>query len=892
MELPAGTRLGDYEILTFLGAGGMGEVYRARDTRLGREVALKLLPRESAEDREQLARFEREARVLASLNHPNVATLYGLGGSGTQRFLVMEFVPGETLSGRLDRGPGALPEALGIFLEIARGLGAAHARGIVHRDLKPANIKVTPEGRVKILDFGLAKAAAADTTAPSDSSHARTLTAVTTKVGVVMGTATYMSPEQARGRVIDQRTDIWAFGCLLYEALCGRPVFGGETVTDVLAAIVRREPDWNALPTSTPPTILRLLRRCLERDAERRLHDIADVRIEIEDAMSAPLEVPAISIPARAARWPVLALVGTAAISAVLGAVLAWALFRPGPSASEPVRRFAIFAPERVPSSPIAVSPDGRHVVFSVERGGERRLYIRPVDSFESRPVAGTEGGFNPFFSPDGAWIGFFTGRELRKVPRAGGAAQTLCEAVGSTMGDWETDGTILFSGGQGEATAAPVLARVPSAGGAPQVLTALDLERAERRHLHPEMLRDGNTVLYTVEVPGGFETVALSLDSGRRTTVIEQGASARYSSTGHLVYYDVASFRILAVPFDARRIEVAGTPAVVVEGVGRTSDGMGAFGFSADGTLVYSTVNPAGRDSLVVFVGRDGSVEPLVDEPGPWFQPRVSPDGRRVVLRKQGIPNCDLWGYDLDRRTLARLTFQGDNHGPVWTPDGRRIGFGFQMEAAHRLYWGAADGSGAAEPLVPARPAAENPQQPRSWSPDGRLLAYTETHRKTGADIWLLPLDTPEPRVFLQTEFQEDHAAFAPSGPWIAYDSNESGRPEVYVRAHAGSPAKIQISSEGGTGPVWSRDGRELFYAAGSRMMKVDVTLEPALRAAAPRELFQGDFAWDRPANYDVTPDGRRFVMVKTAGRTSTVEELRVVLNWFEELRRLEPPG
>jgi serine/threonine-protein kinase len=557
VSLTSGTRLGAYEILAPIGAGGMGEVYQARDTKLGREVAIKVLPEAFSEDKERLARFEREARLLASLNHPNIATLHGLEESADTHYLVMELVPGETLGERIQRGLIPIDEALPLFTQIAEGLEAAHEKGVIHRDLKPGNIKVTPEGKVKVLDFGLAKAFAEEGAA-TDLSQSPTMTREATQAGVIMGTAAYMSPEQARGKTVDKRADIWAFGCCLYEALTGRKAFGGETVTDVFAAIVRAEPRWDALPPPTPQSIRRLLPRCLEKDPNRRLHDIADARIELETAPAEPS--PGVEGATPKKRLISLALAGLA-VGAVIASFVVWNL---RPSSPRPMGRLALTVPAGQRPighlwSSLAISPDGTHVVYKAREGDKEQLYLRPMDRLEAEPIPGTEGAVSPFFSPDGLWIGFFADGQLKKVSIRGGAPQILCEVAvtDTSVPRWGSNGRI-FIGTDAEIT------QVSSNGGTPELVTAADSEKGEADLLLSDVLPGGKAILFSVWVGGQswdeLSIVVYSLETGERSVLIEGGTNARYVPTGHLVY--VRSATLMAVPFDLARLEVTGPPS------------------------------------------------------------------------------------------------------------------------------------------------------------------------------------------------------------------------------------------------------------------------------------------------------------------------------------------
>ncbi|MCH8267337.1 MAG: serine/threonine-protein kinase [Acidobacteria bacterium] len=907
MAVSPGTQLGTYEILSHIGSGGMGDVYRARDTKLRREVAIKVLPDAFAQNPERLARFEREAHLLAALNHPNIATIHGLEESGGTHYLIMEMVPGDTLAERIQHD-GAVPieEALGIATQIAEALEHAHEKGVIHRDLKPANVKVTPDGKVKVLDFGLAKAFAGD--APgTDLSSLPTLSASVTREGVILGTAAYMSPEQARGKEVDKRTDIWAFGCVLYELLTGRQAFQGESITDIIAAILKGEPEWQALPETTPAKVRDLLRRCLQKDLRRRQQHIDDARIEMEEALSTPATAgpAAAPIPARTSwrqvlPWGIVFLV----VGAIIASIAVWNL---NPEAPRPVSRFALTLSETellgsaagygLNEPVVALSPDGTRLVYVANQ----QLYLRPMDSLEARLISGTEGAISPFFSPDGQWVGFFAEGKLKKVSVSGGAVLTLCDAPGSRGGSWGTDKTIVF----GKLGAG--LLQVSAAGGTPQELTTL--KEGEAQHFYPHSLPGGKAVLFNVRT-GLIETSrieVLLLETGEQRELIQGGTHARYVPTGHLVYAQAGTpGTLLAVPFDLERLEVTGNPVPIVEGVMQLNTSyLAQFSFSHLGTLVYV---PAASDlqggMTLVWVDRTGAVEPLAAPPRQYRNPTLSPDGQRLAVTIPGLPP-DVWVYDIARHTLIRLTFEGDNRLPIWTPDGKRVTFRSNRAGGPwNLFWKSADGSGTAERLA----TSERTQTPSSWSPDGRLLAFydrifTGGTSTTEGDIWVLPLEgdpstssgrAGKPQPFLQTQFYEAAPMFSPDGRRLAYVSNESGKNEVYVQPFPGPGGKRQISTDGGAEPVWARNGRELFYRNGSQMMAVEIATEPTFSAGLPRLLFEGNFQPSAAslANYDVTPDGQRFVMIQEGAPDSPPPQINVVLNWFEELKRRVPSG
>ena len=879
MPLAPDTKLGHYEVVEAIGAGGMGEVYRARDTKLGRDVAIKVLPEEFSHDKERLQRFEREAKLLASLNHNNIATLHGLEETSGILFLVMELVEGETLAERIARGPIPTDEALALFKQIAEALEAAHEKGIIHRDLKPANIKVTPEGTVKVLDFGLAKALVEDGAAV-DISQSPTLTKEGTQAGVILGTAPYMSPEQARGKTVDQRADIWALGCVLFEALTAKKCFFGETVTDTLAAVVRGEPDWAALPATTPRTLRGLLTRCLKKDPRLRVQHAGDARIALEEA----LDEPAGAAPAHGIRKAHLYLVAGAA--AVVGAILT-SLFMSSPTPlADPVTRSILsLAPayqlDVFQTTTVAISPDGRSVVWVGNQDGARRLYLRRLEELEAQPIVGTEGAQMPFFSPDGQWVGFTTGGTgLMKVSLGGGAPISIDQSVGGRGASWSADGTIVFTQGVQNG-----LSRIPSDGGPIETLTSVDRESGETTHRLMDVLPGGRAVLFTrgtsdLTTWDDASIAVLDLETGRHQILIEGGTNPRYSTTGHLVYARAGS--LLAVAFDADSLEAQGVPVTVLEGVATSPNtGQAEYGLSRDGTLIYAPGDSWGDDHRVVWVDRDGNVEPLIETPRAFMTAGLSPDGRMLALEIDGASKS-VWVYDLARGILTQIA-AGYNHGlPVWAPSGDRVSFYSRRSGKREIFWRSADASAEAELLS----SSEYSRFPHSWTPDGESFVFTETHPDTGSDIWTRSMDgdaTETP--VLQTESNEDWPTISPDGRWMAYQSDESGRREIYLRPFPVQGSKWQISTEGGMYPRWNPTGRELFYRQGDKLMAVDVRTDPELELGKPRELFERSSPYGR---YDVDRNGERFVMADTSVSQKPPTQLILVLNWAEELKRL----
>jgi len=882
-----------YRIQAKIGAGGMGEVYRATDTRLNRDVAIKVLPEALARDPERMARFEREAKILASLNHPNIASIYGLEESNGSRALVMELVEGPTLAERIKKGRLPLEEALPIAKQIAEGLEYAHERGIIHRDLKPSNVKLTPEGQIKILDFGLAKALEGEAS-EEELENSPTLSAVATRAGVLLGTAAYMSPEQARGKRVDRRADIWAFGCVLYEMLTGRDAFGGETTSDILACVIRAEPDWSSLPSIVPWRIREVLRRCLQKDPKQRLRDIGDARIAIEEALSGtPQEVwglKAGNVPPplwrRALPW------ASGILLALVVGVGVWEL-HPRPKAAQIVH-FSFSPPEgdslvfRFGSTPLAISRDGTEVVFLARHGGTPQLYVRRMDRLESEPLAGTDNGDNPFFSPDGKWVGFFADGKLKKVSVVGGTPVTLCDAPAGATGAWAPDDSIIFALNTWSG-----LMRVPAAGGTPQPFTRLDTSKGEKTHRRPEILPGGKAVVYASSgSPDGRQwdsTIAVaSLKTGEAKTLPIRSWYARYILGAYLAFERQEG--LFVVPFDLQRLEVTGSPFPVLQEQG--------FAFSETGSLAYV---PRGATlGNLAWVDRKGVVEPL-GTPTRDYGGRVqlSPDGKHVVLVIGTEGSYDVWTYDLPHRALTRVTLgDGDSVAPTWSPDGRRIAFSRYKGGNISIVAEAVDGSGIEETLLPAQTRTMISYiQPASWSPDGRFLVYGQI-RSGKREIWVLPLEGErKPRALLANQFDNGPASFSPDGKYLAYVSNETGPNEVYVMPFGNGTGKWQISTGGAdvAMAVWGRDGKQLFYRGNGNIMDVDVRTQPVFTASTPRVIVPakaiGNLKSDGMDNFEVSPDRQRF-LIHQQSEGSKTPQIHVVLNWTEELRRLSASG
>ena len=889
----------------------MGEVYQAHDTKLGRDVAIKVLPEAFAHDAERLSRFQREAKMLAALNHPNIATIYGLEQSDDTHFLIMELVAGETLAERIKREEKVpVEEALAIAQQIAEALEAAHEKGIIHRDLKPANVKVTPEGKVKVLDFGLAKAFAGDA-ANDDPSNSPTLSMAATMHGVVLGTAAYMSPEQARGKTVDKRTDIWAFGCVMYELLTGKQAFQGDDITDILAAVVRAEPDWQALPAATPMQVRTLLRRCLQKDKTLRLRDAGDARIEIQEALAAPAATAAPTAAAATkgwrerVTWPAIA--GALALIAVAFGV-GFVLRSPKPP--QPLQQVRLSAEIGADANlytaygaSAILSPDGtRLALVAIGSDQKRRIYTRSLGQFQATVLSGTENARDPFFSPDGQWIGFFADGKLKKTSVQGGAGVTLCDASDDRGGSWGEDSTIVFS-----AQNRAALSKVSSAGGTPQPLTTLDKQTGQTTQRWPQVLPGSKAVLFTSNTPStNYEDAEIdvySIASGQRKTVQRGGYYARYLPSGHLAYAHGGT--LFVVPFDLKRLEVTGQPVPILENVViNPGQGVAQFSFSETGTLAYVAGGGAGQSVSIYWMDHEGKFSPLRETPGNYLNPAFSPDGKHLALEISDGKRSDIWMYEWERDTLTRLTFAGEtNSYPVWTPDGQRITYSSREKGGTpNVWWIRADGAGNPQRLTNGK----NIEYPRSWRPDGKVLALTQVDPSSDFDIVTLPIEgnensswkPGEPKPFLNSPFAEVQPAFSPDGRWLAYSSNESADYEVYVRPFPGPGGKRQISSGGGGYPKWSRDGKELFYrSADSKIMVVSyIASGDSFHADKPRLWSSGQFTDLGPGNYnfDPHPDGKRFAVLKFPGteQAAAADKVSFIFNFFDELRRKLPPG
>ncbi len=904
MPLVSGTKLGPYEIQSPLGAGGMGEVYRARDTRLERTVAIKILPAQFSCDPVRKQRFEREAKTISSLNHPHICVLYDVGHQDGVDYLVMECVEGETLAKRLEKSPLPLEQVLKIGAQIAGALDKAHRSGVVHRDLKPGNIMLTPTG-AKLLDFGLAKPAA-PLTSVATLTAAVTQSSPMTEQGAIVGTFQYMSPEQIEGKELDGRSDIFSLGAVLYEMLTSQRAFPGKSQLSVASAILEKEPvPLSTIKPLTPPALDHAIRRCLTKEPEGRWQNAADLAGELQWIAEAGSQagVPAPVISRRKVRERLTQI--AAATLALTTVAFAIGFILRAPKPTQPLRLSAEIGADAslyTDYGPATIlSPDGTRLAFVAAGSDQKtRIYVRSLDQLQAAALSGTDNARDPFFSPDGQWLGFFANGQLKKISVQGGSAVTLCDAPNDRGGSWAEDGTIVFTPNSRVA-----LSKVSSTGGTPEPLTTLDKEAGEVTHRWPQFLPGGKTVMFTSSVNGqnyeDADIVVYSTASAQRKTLQRGGFHARYLPDGHIVYIHEGT--LFVVPFDLKQLEATGQPTPILEAVVAAPDNGGAqFSFSQAGTLVYISGRSARQNVSIYWMGREGKFTPLREAPGDYASPAFSPDGKRLALDIFDGKREDIWVYELERDTLTRLTFGGDgNRIPIWAPDGQRITYVTAEKGGWDLYWKRADGAGEALRLTETKTL----KLPMSWRSDGKVLAFAQLNPGTSWDILTLTVEGDEksgwkfgePKPFLNSPFAETGSVFSPDGRWLAYASDESGNLELYVRPFPGPGGRWQISTGGGGYPVWSRNSKELFYRTTDN--KIMVTRYEAsgdsFRADKPRLWSPGQFTdVGGPINFDLHPDGKRFAVLKAPEGSATppVNKVGFIFNFFDELRRKVPSG
>jgi serine/threonine-protein kinase len=906
LSISTGTRLGSLEIIALLGKGGMGEVYRARDLKLKRDVAIKILPEEFSSDPDRLSRFQREAEVLASLNHPNVGGIYDLQEADSYRFLVLELVEGETLADRIARGPIAVEEALDIATHICEAIEAAHERNVIHRDLKPANVKITPDGKVKVLDFGLAKAG---NNSPTGSTLSNSPTLLSGTVGgMILGTAAYMSPEQAKGRVADKRSDIWAFGCILYEMFTGKMAFAGEDISDTLAAVLRAEPDWAALPASLSPCVPALIEGCLRKDRRVRIGDISTARF----LMSAPAGLLQTTSAPQRKSWRALALPITISALAV-AVIIGIGMWRSSRSRTLSVSRSTFLLPAgqnftTVTLPLVDISADGSQIVYVAKA----QLHTRLLSNFDSKPITGPgdSAAASPAFSPDGRFIAFYNGTEhtIKRISTSGGSSVAVCSVDNAPYGiTWSAEYIAFAAPGTG-------IMRVPAKGGNPELLVRLN---AGEEASAPQFLMDADAVLFTLTSSTGSDKVmqsqivVQSLKTGERKALVPSGVSGRYIRTGHIIYASLSPSgggTLLAVPFDVKRMQLTGQALPIVEGVRRGGGNtIAQFSVSETGTLVYVPGPPAGSSVQqdLALVDRKGGVEPLKLPPTAYQHPRVSPDGKHVAYSIDDGKEANIWVYDFSG-TIAprRVTFGGRNRFPVWSGDGQRIAFQSDREGDAAIYSQRADINGNAERLTKPEPGTAH--IPESWSsPRDDTLLFTVTRESTVA-LWTLSLRDKRATEFpgVGRSSTPTDAVFSPDGRWVAYVTTGEGHPgpyvqprdlHLYVQPFPPTGEKNLISQGSGIHPAWSDNGRELLFNYPGLIMTSSVSTHPVFSFTPPVQLLRGAIIampWPAQRDYDIMPDGKLIGVITS--RENAAEplppQIRIVLNWFEELKQQVP--
>ncbi|MCP4263667.1 MAG: protein kinase [Planctomycetes bacterium] len=891
-----GGRIGPFMIERELGRGAVGVVYLARDTKLDRPVAIKSLPAGEISDSKVQQRWQREARVLASLNHPNIAAIYEeLEEVEGVSYLVLEYVPGNTLAELIAKSEFRFEEVLAMALQIAEALAAAHEHGIIHRDLKPGNIKITPDGKVKVLDFGLAK---------SVGNEFQSRQTTVTEPGRILGTPAYMSPEQARGKQIDKRSDIWSFACVLFEMLTGEVPFEGDTVSDMLANILHKEPDWKQLPDNIPANIVVLIRRCLEKDPHRRLHDIADAAIEINETLNLPATAPPMTTTSfeivHPNGWKRLMLVGMACLflGTIMGAMAIWSRLYTDSLQQQPTRSFTIspqtnLAMEGLWHHGLAFSPDGQRLAYVEQSSdGRRRIYLRELDKFQARPLPGTEGAISPFFSPDGQWLGYVDHfqRKLKKVSIKGGEPIVLCECLQFRGGSWGGDDNIIFTPAGGSANESG-LWQISASGENKERLTINNINEGEYGHFWPQILPGGKAVLFT-SIGSGFDEHQIevySLATNKRRSIFKGGSYARYIPTGHLIYG--RNETLYAARFDIKQLKIIGPHIPVIPGIMTPQSWSAQFAVSPDGCFAYIPVIARSAELRPVWVDRQGQVEPLQSAtPRGYVNVRISPDGNQAAFTIQDGDNQDIWIYHLMRHTLNPLTSDGLSALPFWILDSKFLLYCSYGSGRPQLYRQSVNGVGEPELLTTlVQPVGAM----TSCSPDGKEFLFARSdpkHPGLDQDIWVVQLKQNREysqRPYIKRDINQREGVWSPGGQWVAYSSDESGRWEIYVEPYPGPGSKVPVSTEGGQQPMWSRNGKELFYRKGNKMMAAAVETEPQFKVTGHIELFEGRYLSSASLqNYDVAPDGR-FLMIQEP-KESTPLGINVVLNWFDELKRL----
>ncbi|MCH7548037.1 MAG: protein kinase [Candidatus Krumholzibacteriota bacterium] len=889
-----GETLAHYEITSQLGVGGMGEVYLARDTKLGRDVAIKVLPKPVSGDPERLARFDREARTLATLQHANIASIYGFESAGDVRFLVMELVDGEDLSDRLQSGAIPIDEAIDLAVQLAEGMAAAHTVGIIHRDLKPANLKITPEGKLKILDFGLARAYADDQASDLDLENSPTITAAMTQAGVILGTAAYMSPEQARGKRVDHRSDIWSFGVVLLEMLTGSRVFEGETVSDTLAGVLRAELPWDQLPKHTPPTLRRLLSRCLERDPSRRLQAIAEARIALEDLKAGRSDESDVHTPTPSrSSFGRERLVWIVVVAGMIAGLAAMTLLRSG--TREQLLTLSTLLPpdgwDFAPASPFAVSPDGRRVAFvAIARpdneeaaSGTTSLWVRALDEAEPRHLSSEGGEQYPFWSPDGRWLGFFADDKLNKIDARGGPIISLCATSDGRGGTWNEAGTIVFQRAWSEG-----LMKIAAGGGEPEALTTLNKDRFDVAHRWPQFLPDGRHFLFylvstTNTVASEYSGIYIGTLDSDETRLLLKSESRALHAQGHLLYR--VGSTLMARPFDANALEFKGDPIPVATDIpgGAISWGGAHFGVSEAGVLVH--LRGAGAtSSLLRWRDRDGNdLRTLGDAAGYW-EPSLSNDGTRVAF-SLGDAAGDIWIHDLERDVRTRFTFHpADDRTPLWSPDDSKLAFCTSRESAGEIFVRPTSGRGDAELLF----TSDSRTSLSDWSNDGRFVLFDYLTLGDDAwDVWILDMETSEAKPLLSGRFNQIDGSLSADGKWIAFSSEESGAFEVYVQAFPEPQGRWMVSSGGGTQPAWGMDGRELYYLSAGSIVSIAVDAGENFSFGAPEVLFSVNLKASQSVGYRVKDDGQRFLTNELPPFDPSKIGARLIQNWIATLTR-----